>query len=380
VAPNEYRLHGELYELMAQRNLGLADHAIGNLGAILPSAGSLAAMAGFARQGKTVDRWFSIGGSGTKYALYSAMTKLLVTQARVLGVKIPYPISLERNDFLPVARWIEGHKKNGRGAFLRSGVSSATRLCAAAMESGIDISGTLLVTSGEGITPARRKVLEAAGTRFIGRYVASEIGMIGLGCTGLAGNSGHLMQDSVAAITYRRPAPFVGEEVNSLLLTSLYPNVGRIFINMELEDAADLVPATCGCRLQELGFTTVLKDVYSFGKVSSHGMTMGGAELLSILEEKLPSRFGGHPSDYQLVEQEGAAQLELELRVNPQVGLADLDQVQQYFMEQVSQVYGGSLTTRTWRATSSLRVTRADPYRTRTGKIHAVHLKAFGGK
>jgi hypothetical protein len=222
-------------------------------------------------------------------------------------------------------------------------------------------------------------VFDAAGVEAFGRYAISEIGTVGIGCRQLTGSSVHLFADAVAVIEHRRPAPFVDTEVNSLLFTSVHPSASRLFINAEMEDAATLVPATCHCGFSRLGFRTILQDVYSFGKLSGHGITLAGDALLAIVEEHLPMRFGGHPGDYQLVETEGTAQLELRLRVSPRVGPTDPVEVQRFFLEQVRRLYGGGLSARTWEATSSIRIEIAEPHKTGSGKVNALHLTAFGG-
>jgi hypothetical protein len=311
---------------------------------------------------------------------YSLVTKILVTEARLLGCRIPHPTYLGKDDFTPVAEWIADLKKQGRPVFFRSVVSSATRVCAAAIEAKLDIAGTVFFTSGEAMTAARRRVLEAAGTRGYGRYVISELGTIGMACSHLTGNSMHLFSDAVALIVHRRPAPFVDAEVNSLLFTSVHPQASRIYINAEMEDAARLAPATCDCLFSRLGFRTILHDVYSFGKLSGHGMTLAGDGLLRIIEERLPARFGGGPADYQLVEVDGKAQLEMRLRVSPRVGAVESDTVQGFFLQEIRALYGGSLSARTWEATSSIRVEIAEPHRTTSGKVHALHLMAYEGR
>jgi hypothetical protein len=376
---NEYRYHREHYELLSQINLGVMERVAGVLMAILPSPAALTGMAGYARMGRPADRWFVVGRSAQKQAIYAAATRFMVAEANLLGRRIPFPEFLQKDDFLPVARWIGQHKQQGRNVFLRTGPSSATRVCTVAQSAGIDISGTSILTSGEAISPARRKVLEASGVETAGRYVISELGSVGIGCTKLQGNSVHLFSDSIAAIVHRRPAPYVDADVNSLLLTSVSPYASRVLINADMEDAATLTTSTCGCLFHQTGFTTVLQDVYSFGKLSGHASTLAGEVLLTILEERMPARFGGHPGDYQLVEKEAESQLELELRVSSRTGAADVAALKEYFLEQVRSLYGGNLTARTWEASSALKVVIAEPHKTRSGKVHALHLSAFGG-
>jgi hypothetical protein len=377
---NEYRLYRECYETLARQEFGTKGFAIGHLRPILPSPGALVASVGMARSGQPAERWFTVGKSFRTNGPYALMTRLLVAEARLLGCDVPFPTFLEPDDFRPVAQWLAENKRRGIPTMLRSGVSWATRACAAAIEANLDISGTVIITGGEAISPARWRVFQSAGVQAFGRYAISELGTVGIGCPQLPGNSVHLFADAVAVIGYRRPAPFVDSEVNSLLFTSIHPLASRVYINAEMEDAGTLVPATCDCVYSRVGFRTVIQDVYSFGKLSSHGMTLAGDILLTILEDRLPARFGGGPGDYQLVEMEGAAQLELRLRVSPRLHNVNLSAVRDFFLEQVRGLYGGALSVRTWEATSTVRAEAIEPHQTRSGKVHALHLAAFGGR
>jgi hypothetical protein len=53
-----------------------------------------------------------------------------------------------------------------------------------------------------------------------------------------------------------------------------------------------------------LGWTTHLRDIRSQEKLTAGGMTFLDTDLIRVLEEVLPARFGGAPTDYQLVEEE----------------------------------------------------------------------------
>ncbi len=377
---NEYRLYRECYETLARQAFGVQDCAFGFLRPILPSPGPLVALVGMARDGHRAERWFTVGKSFRSNGPYALATRLLVAEARLLGCRVPFPTFLDKDDFRPVAKWVAEKKRQGIQTLLRSGVSWGTRMCASAIEASLDISGTMLMAGGEAISAARRRIFQTAGVQVFGRYAISEIGTVGIGCPQLTGNSVHLFTDAVAAIEHRRPAPFVDAEVNSLLFTSVHPLASRVYINAEMEDAGTLAPATCDCVYSRVGFRTVIQDIYSFGKLSSQGMTLAGEVLQTIIEERLPERFGGSPGDYQLVEVEGAAQLELRLRVSPRLPNLDLNVVREFFLEQVRGLYGGALSVRTWEATSSIQAEAIEPYETRSGKVHALHLTAFGGR
>jgi hypothetical protein len=377
LATNAYRRHREAYEMLARKEFGVAGRATAVLQAVLPAPGGLIATTGLHHSGQPAERWFAIGKSWREELHYRAVTAFLAAEARLLGCHIPFPEYLPPNGFGRVVDWIVSVKRRGRLAFIRSGVSSATRVCGAAIERGQDISGTLFSTTGEGITEARRSLFDAAGVTAYGRYVISEIGTIGASCRGVTGNSVHLFDDTAAIIVHRRPAPYVDAEVNALLLTTVHPEVTRVFLNADMEDGGTLQPARCDCTFSRLGYRTIVQDVQSFGKLTAHSMVLAGPRLLCILEEALPHRFGGAPGDYQLVEQEGREQKELRLRVSPRLGAVDLAEVQDFFITQIKALYGGNVSQRVWRATGALQVLAGEPHRTRTGKVHPIHLATF---
>jgi hypothetical protein len=131
----------------------------------------------------------------------------------------------------------------------------------------------------------------------------------------------------------------------------------------------------CGCPLEALGWTTHLRAIRSFEKLTAGGMTFLDADVARVLDEALPARFGGGPTDYQLIEEESADGLpRLRLRVTPRVGELDAAAVTGAFLDAIG---AGSPTARImarqWRAGGFLRLERGEPLATRSGKIH--HLQ-----
>ena len=61
--------------------------------------------------------------------------------------------------------------------------------------------------------------------------------------------------------------------------------------------------------------------------LTSEGVTFLGSELLSLVEEVLPARFGGQVGDYQLAEEEIDGQVRVCILVAPDVGAVDEDEV-----------------------------------------------------
>jgi hypothetical protein len=86
-------------------------------------------------------------------------------------------------------------------------------------------------------------------------------------------------------------------------------------------DQAIVVQRACGCPLEQLGWVTHLHTIRSYEKLTGGGMTFLDTDVIRVLEEELPARFGGTPTDYQLLEEEADdGQPRLQLLVHPRVG------------------------------------------------------------
>jgi hypothetical protein len=103
-------------------------------------------------------------------------------------------------------------------------------------------------------------------------------------------------------------------------------------------------------------------------------MTFLGADVVSVLEEELPTRFGGGPTDYQLVEEERAdGEPQLRLLVHPRVGPLDEHEVAHAFLEAIGHGSGAERVMGTlWRDAGFLRVERHVPQTNYAGKV--LHL------
>ena len=371
----EQQLYRQVYDDLRSREFALDDRAWGLVAPTLPSGGGLRKSMERAREGGRIERWFSVQGTLRNAGHYRALTHFLVGFGRCLGAPLPWPSYLPDNDFLPVARWIAGCKKNGRLCTLRSFVSPAVRVATAAREAELDISGTLFFVGGEALTDAKQAVIEGAGCEVYPHYVVSEVGAIGAACRQMKrGNCVHVYRDSVAVVSRLREAPFSGARVNSLLFTTLLPFASRFLINAEMDDAGALEPAACQCAYSAAGMTTQLTNIFSYGKLTGQGITLFGSDVLSILETSLPRRFGGAPGDYQLVEQEGSRQTELVLRVSPRTGAASTAEVRDFFLTELRRCYGGSLAARLWNHSAGLAVVNEEPCATRSGKVLPLHV------
>lgn len=119
--------------------------------------------------------------------------------------------------------------------------------------------------------------------------------------------------------------------------------------------------------------TTVIHDIASFGKLSGHGVTLVGTDLVSVLEQRLPALLGGRVGDFQLVEREHSGRTEIVLYVSPRVR-ASADAARQCFLEELQRVFGGSLAAGIWTHADAISAVIAEPVAGSTGKILPLHL------
>jgi hypothetical protein len=362
-------------EILRRSEFSLGDRILVEVRPILPSTTGLNPSVRSARYGQPVARWFVPGGSWRSSGHYRAATYALVWWANVLGAAVPLPRQLPWNDFLPVAEWIAQRRSEGRACAIGSNASTGVRIARAALEGGLDISGTLFLTNSEPLSDAKAAVIREAGCEASSHYGTSEIGTIGCGCRQMTNRSCvHVFKDAVAVIGVPRDAPFSGVEVNALLFSTMYPTAPHVFINADMQDCGVIERARCDCAYSKMGFTDQIRDIYSYGKLNGFGITLLGSDMVRLLEETLPRRLGGGPGDCQLTECEAEAGARLTLRISPRLKVESSEYARQCFLEELRPIYGGSLAVRTWAHAEAIEVILEEPYATSAGKVLPLHL------
>ena len=125
---------------------------------------------------------------------------------------------------------------------------------------------------------------------------------------------------------------------------------------------------SCGCPLERLGWTTHLHTIRSFEKLTAGGVTVTDADVVRILDEILPRRFGGGPTSYQLVESTTDGGPSLAILIHPALGRLDEATVRDAFLDAVSGLSAsGRLTALRWRGEGLPRIERRPPLTTATG-------------
>jgi hypothetical protein len=346
----------------------------------VPGAAALAYVLEFSSFGAPPVRWFSLVDPAAPglHPRYRWSGHVMRWGSFLAGVPLPRPQYVPLDEPLPIARWMEEVLRTGRTPILHTFTSSAVRLCLAALDAGIDLRGAQFMLSGEPTTAARLRVVGLTGAEALSRYSSTECGPIGYGCLAPeAPDDLHLLHDLHALI---QAAP--GEAVSklsapALLISSLRSTAPFILLNVSLGDQAVVLPRACGCPLERLGWATHLHTIRSYEKLTGGGMTFLDTDVIRVLEEVLPARFGGAPTDYQLVEEEAAdGQPRLRLLVHPAVGPLDPIEVVNAFLAAISAGSGAErVMGLLWREAGLLRVERLAPRMTASGKILHLHLE-----
>ena len=298
--------------------------------------------------------------------------------SRLAGVPLPGSQYVPLHDPLPIAHWMTEVVRAGRTPHLFTFPSSAVSLCQAANDARMDLQGTRFTLAGEPTTEARLRTIHRTGAQAAARYGSMECGPIGYGClTPEAPDDVHFLHDLHALIQPLKPGRDAGAiPANALFITSLHAASPFTLLNVSMGDQGTLVQRECGCPLERLGWATHLHTIRSFEKLTSGGMTFFDADIVRVLEEELPARFGGAPTDYQLVEEEGdAGQPVLRLLVHPRVGPIDSGAIAEAFLTAIS---SRSVTKRmmefVWRDAGLFHVERRAPLSTNAGKILHLHV------
>jgi hypothetical protein len=371
--------YGTLYHGLVSAAHGLGDRPRAIWHPIFPSRTGLGNALHSARQRRPLERWFSQsdtrGGAAPLRATVLTHTTLLA--CRLWAVQVPSPEYVPLGQAERVARWLETKSRDGTPALFSAPVGSGVRVCLAAAEHGLDIGGTVFRLGGEPLTPARAEVVAATGSRALANYSMGELGRVGIACAApTAVDDVHLMQDRLALVQRDREVPVTGERVGALFFTSLHPSTPKLMLNVETDDHAIVEDRTCGCLIGELGFSRHLRRIRSWEKLTSEGMRFGGPEVVRLLEETLPGRFGGAPTDYQFVEETDGALPAVAIVISTRLGPVDEKQVVQTVVAALGEEgIGPEQMSSIWRDGRTLRVVRREPYATPGAKILSVHVR-----
>mgnify|MGYP006281512177 FL=1 len=297
----------------------------------------------------------------------------MITAAKALRRSLPMPELLPLNRPQPLVHWIRRTLDNEGRCMAYATVSSAARLALTARKEGVELRGCTIKAGGETITPAKVRCIKATGASWFPIYGMSEAGFVGMGCadTSAVDDDLHVAMDGLALI--QRPLQVDGWPFapDAFFLTSLLATAPKILLNLETDDCGVLEEHSCGCFIGQCGLTQHVRGVRSYRKVTGEGITLVDADMVKILEEVLPARFGGGPLDYQFVEEEDEKGLtRLSLLVSPRVKVASEGEVVNTILEAVRRAgLAGAFSAAFWEQGQSIRVRRREPLWNAGGKF-----------
>ncbi len=346
-----------------------------------PGGSELVIVLRFAVAGAPPEHWFSQPDplDPELTARYRWSWRGLRWGSRLAGVPLPAPrhVPLDRPE--PIVDWMTDTLRAGGVPHLKTYASAAIGLCQAASASGADLAGARFTLTGEPLTAVRQAVLEKAGVEARPDYGGIEMGQVGEACVAPAAPDDlHAMEDIHVIVQPGADGPSRGFPPNALFLSSLRGTAPLLLLNVSLGDGATLERRRCGCPMEAHGWTRHLRDVRSFEKLTSTGMTFLDVDVIRILDEILPARFGGVPGQYQLVEDElQDGRPRVRLLIHPAVGPFDPALAREAFLVALgsgSEVHRSMAAT--WREAGLVEIERRAPVTEAIGKI--LHLRTSG--
>ncbi len=369
--------HEAAPQLLTREGYGASGRPFAVWRPVLPSSSGINNCLRQAKLGEPVAVWFNPYEPPRDWdaRAFRIFTGVTVAASRLFGARIASPELCRPEEAERVARWLADCKRLGSPGVLDTQAAFGVRVCLAARSAGLDISGSLFGMGGEPYTEEKHAALEAAGCRAYCTYSMTEAGRIAIGCAdGGAFDDMHFLSDKLAVLQRERAVGSTGETVGALYFTALLPSSPKLMINVESDDYAVLSERECGCPFGELGLTQHIREVRSYEKLTAEGNHFLGSDLVALVDRILPARFGGGPTDYQLVEEEVDGLPKVTVVARPALGELDDAAVVEAVLSHLGELSRNRLMVDLWREGGTVRVVRREPYVTEAGKILSLHL------
>lgn len=349
----------------------------------VPGGGALFSLLEFSQFGAFPARWFSQldPRQAGLHPRYRWSNEAFKWGAVVAGVRMPAPQYVPLDNALPIAQWMAASLKSKEVPYLLTYPSSALRVSQAALQAGIDLTGAQFTIAGEPCSQTRLEFIRQTGATVFPKYGIMETGPVGYGCLNPAASDDLHLLDDLHAVIRPEGLPRSNElQPRSILFTSLRLSAPLVLLNVSMGDQAELVQRQCQCALEKLGWVNHIHTIQSHEKLTCGGMNFIDSDVTKVLDEVLPARFGGSPTDFQILEEEnGDGVPVLKLLVRPSLGLIDEGAVIETFLHGVSRgADANRVMGMAWKSAGLLRVERRDPLSTRSGKILHMHVKSAG--
>ncbi len=293
----------------------------------LPSTAAVGNILSHVVMGNPVRRWFSpLGadetGAPARFRIAGAM---LPAMARLSGQPFPEMEVVPISEAVRIARVAAQFAQDEGSCLVRCAISTSLAVSKAAVKAGIDMTGVTFMGASEPATPAKVRGLLKSGASYVTNYAMNEAGMVGGGCPNGADHTDvHVWRDAIAVVPGSRVPEVHDPSMVSFAVTSLLPTAPKIMINVDIDDYGLLENRQCGCALGDLGFQQHARQIRSSAKLTGRGVTLVGSDVVRVIEEVLPARFGGYAQDYQLLEEEIAGgETMLTLLIDPAIDIED---------------------------------------------------------
>jgi hypothetical protein len=190
---------------------------------------------------------------------YRSFERLVRFGCRLSGAPFPLPEYVPTDEPLPIAHWMADVLNNGGTPHFHGYTTWCVRICQAAFDAGLDLTGAYFSTAGEPLTAARLATIRRAGGVAMSMYGAAEAGNMAYGCLGpRVTDDLHVLTDRYVFIQAGGAGSPSGLPPRALLMSSLRSNVPYVMINVCIGDQADIDMRECGCPLEQVGWTTHL--------------------------------------------------------------------------------------------------------------------------
>lgn len=373
------KMHFSLYSVLALAACKSLDAPIALWGPIMPGWGPSNVLA-YLQAKKNLVKWFCpVTAKAIRPSIKSRVgTNYIVYLSRILGAKCPKPEFVPVDHASQIAGWLAQVVKTHQQCFMVSIPSLAVRICQAARETGQNISGTTFFVGGEPTSEMKRNEIDAVGAKVCPLYAFVEGGWVGLGCMDpVAADDIHILKDSMAVIQHEKEFPNVGISVDAFQFTSLLPSTPKILFNLEIGDYGLSGTRNCGCYLGQIGLTDHFWNIRSFDKITGDGVTFIGVDLVRILDQILPSKFGGCSIDYQMIEEEDEhGHTRLSIVVSPDVGIINEEALIKVIYDELGRGKEvNRMMANIWYQSNTLRIKRMKPLTTKMGKFLPLHIQ-----
>ena len=381
----DYLHQRSLYDAFLLDLHGCLTAPIANWFPIYPGAPGINSSLRFDHIGNPVRRWFSQVAEDQVRVNWEKTwgTKAIFAFYRHSGRTLAKPEYTALHEAHRVALWAAEALSDNPNCVIYTFAASAVRVCSAAADLNLDLTGAKFLVTGEPLTPQKKREIESTGATAIPIYGISEAGVIAAGCDHPHEQSDHchLYKDTMAVIGHRQEVPRFDVRVNAYLFTTLLYESPKLLLNAGMGDFGEVFPGICECRFGESGFDVCLGNIRSYEKLTGEGVTFVDTDFVRILERELPQAFGGRSTDYQLMEEEDEQGFtRLHLLVSPRVGNLNEGAVLEKFMtllrrSEASPESWAQSGVEMWRQSGMLRIRRDEPVSTSSGKILPFHLR-----